>query len=97
MVCQPDLTCDIFLYVLHIKDDFFLKNDFFLIFFKDFFFHYKYVYMSLCGEMPMSAGAHRDQQRTLEFLELELQVFVSGLMWALQIELGPLQEKSILN
>jgi hypothetical protein len=41
----------------------------------------------------MRAGAHRGQKRALDFLELEVQVFVSCQMRVLQTELGTLQEQ----
>lgn len=31
------------------------------------FLNYEYVYMSLCGEVPMIADAHRGQKKALEF------------------------------
>lgn len=48
--------------------------------------------MSLQGSAH-ECRCHRGQQRALEFLELELQVFASCLLRVLQTEIGPLQEQ----
>lgn len=44
----------------------------------------------MCEFVHLSAGAHRDQKRAPDLLELELQLVVSLLLWVLRIELGSL-------
>lgn len=45
----------------------------------------------------MRTSTSRGQRRTHDLLELELQMFVSLLMWVLGIELGLLQEQHTLT
>lgn len=47
----------------------------------------------MCEYVHLSAGAHRDQKRASDLLEMELQLVVSLLLWVLRIELGSLQDQ----
>lgn len=63
----------------------------------------KYVYICACGYMsvhryvPVSAGAHRGQNKMLDPLELESEVTVNSLTRVVETDSAPLQEQCTLS
>lgn len=55
------------------------------------------VCVSVCRYVHMSAGVHRDQERALDPLKLELQVSYDHLTWVLGTELGSSERTSALG